>query len=181
MANVIKFLYLPTETLKNYYLKPLAHLKQLIKEDNEKRYPGIPVHARVVNTFNGLKNKESKELRRIEKFLNLIGGCKANIIINKGVMMNKGNAKYDFYTGQKTSGGMEFKRSGMQNGISDIVATIRGRSYSIELKRIYKNGRDRQSQAQKDYQEEVEAAGGIYMITHGFEDFHKWFMENIQV
>ena len=56
-------------------------------------------------------------------------------------------------------------------GSADISATIKGRSVKIEIK----IGRDRQSQAQLDYQADVERAGGIYVIIKTLEDFFQWF------
>lgn len=57
-----------------------------------------------------------------------------------------------------------------KNGTADISATIKGRSVKIEVK----IGRDRQSAAQKNYQQEVERAGGIYYIAKDFQSFHDW-------
>jgi hypothetical protein len=56
-------------------------------------------------------------------------------------------------------------------GSADISATIQGRSVKIEIK----IGRDRQSQAQLDYQADIERAGGIYVIIKTLEDFFQWF------
>ena len=58
-------------------------------------------------------------------------------------------------------------------GTADISATIGGRSVKIEVK----VGRDRQSEAQRIYQQQVEAAGGIYYIATDFESFVKWYNE----
>lgn len=52
-------------------------------------------------------------------------------------------------------------------GSADISATIRGRSVKIEVK----IGADRQSDAQRKYQQDVEAAGGIYWIVKTFDQF----------
>ena len=52
-------------------------------------------------------------------------------------------------------------------GSADISATICGRSVKVEVK----YGRDRQSEAQKDYQTQIERAGGYYIIARTFEQF----------
>lgn len=52
-------------------------------------------------------------------------------------------------------------------GSADISATIRGRSVKIEIK----YGADRQSDAQRKYQQDIEAAGGIYWIVKTFDQF----------
>ena len=56
-------------------------------------------------------------------------------------------------------------------GTADISATIRGRSVKIEVK----YGKDVQSDAQKQYQEMIERAGGIYFIAKSFDDFVMWY------
>ena len=59
----------------------------------------------------------------------------------------------------------------MTVGTADISATIQGRSVKIEVK----IGTDRQSEAQKRYQNDIEQAGGIYYIARTFEEFLKWY------
>lgn len=61
-------------------------------------------------------------------------------------------------------------------GSADISATIKGRSVKIEVK----IGKDRQSEAQKRYQENIEKAGGIYIIAKDFDSFVKWYENFIQ-
>lgn len=56
-------------------------------------------------------------------------------------------------------------------GTADISATIRGRSVKIEIK--YK--KDRQSEAQKQYQQAIERAGGVYIIVRDFDSFVDWY------
>lgn len=67
--------------------------------------------------------------------------------------------------------GVKWSKSHMQVGTADISATIGGRSVKIEVK----VGRDRQSEAQRIYQQQVEAAGGIYYIATDLESFVKWY------
>jgi len=61
-------------------------------------------------------------------------------------------------------------------GTADISATIRGRSVKIEVK----YGKDRQSDDQKRYQQQIETAGGIYIIVRNMDEFIEWFDEFIQ-
>jgi len=56
-------------------------------------------------------------------------------------------------------------------GTADISATINGRSVKIEVK----YGKDRQSDAQKQYQEKIESAKGIYYIARDFDTFVEWY------
>ena len=68
-------------------------------------------------------------------------------------------------------GSLTWRKGGSTVGSADISATIKGRSVKIEVK----IGKDRQSEAQKAYQREVEAAGGLYYIAHDFTSFVKWY------
>jgi hypothetical protein len=61
-------------------------------------------------------------------------------------------------------------------GSADISATIKGRSVKIEVK----IGKDRQSDAQKRYQENIEKAGGTYIIAKDFDSFVEWYNQFIQ-
>jgi hypothetical protein len=55
-------------------------------------------------------------------------------------------------------------------GSADISATIRGRSVKIEVKQ-----KDKQSEVQKQYQQSIEKAGGVYKIFRNFDDFIIWY------
>jgi hypothetical protein len=63
----------------------------------------------------------------------------------------------------------------MRKGLADIDAIINGKPVKIELKRVYKNGKDRQSEEQKKEQEMIERGGGQYIIVESFEDFFTWY------
>lgn len=72
-------------------------------------------------------------------------------------------------------GGREYivswAQSHMTVGTADISATVHGRSVKIEVK----VGKDRQSDAQRRYQQSIEAAGGIYYIARNIDDFICWY------
>lgn len=67
--------------------------------------------------------------------------------------------------------GVKWTKSHMQVGTADISATINGRSVKVEVK----IGRDRQSEEQRRYQQQIEHAGGLYYIAKDFEGFVCWF------
>lgn len=56
-------------------------------------------------------------------------------------------------------------------GTADISATIGGRSVKIEVK----VGRDRQREEQKAYQQQIERAGGLYVIARDLQGFADWY------
>lgn len=58
------------------------------------------------------------------------------------------------------------------NGTADLSAVIDGKSVKIEIK--CRATKDRQSEAQKNYQKQIEKAGGIYLIVRDFTEYKKW-------
>jgi hypothetical protein len=157
-------------------MKPLDKLKELLIAEQKAKYPNSPyLYA---NTFDKSK-PEKKEKLRIQKFCELMGHS-VSIIENRGQRKDNTKVVEDILGHKKLIGSVEFIGSGMKKGIADLVGGINGRSISIEVKRVYKKGKDRQSNAQKEYQQMVEKDGGIYIIVSGFDDFYNWYCENIK-
>lgn len=133
-------------------------------------YPTIPEHAipqpkYTDKTANGLT-------KCIIDFLKL-SGWQAERISNTGRFLvdnQKLIGGQSVFGKTKGTSGKYIKGTGT-NGTSDISATIKGRSIKIEVK----IGNDRQSQAQKDYEQAVTQAGGIYIISKTFDDFIQWY------
>ena len=152
-------------------MNPLDILKKLLKDQARLKYPSMPEHALKINTFDTFK-PEKREKKRIEAFL-LASGHYAAIIENRGQRKDNREVVTDVLGRQKVIGTVEFIGSGMRRGLADVKSMIKGVPIDIELKRIYKNGKDRQSDHQKLEQERVENAGGQYWIVNSFEDFHE--------
>jgi hypothetical protein len=157
----------------------LNHLKQLIKEDQAKKYPNVPDRCRTINTFETMK-PEKREKKRIEFFLNLTGNY-ASIIENRGQRIDKRKTFTDSIGQTKTIGSVDWIGSGMRKGIADIKAIIHGKPYDIELKRVYAKGKDKQSQYQIEEQERIEKAGGNYIIVESFEHFFDLYKNNFYI
>ena len=83
----------------------------------------------------------------------------AKIQVGSGIMAHTKQLPGKWTPGQSTK------------GTADISATIRGRSVKIEIK----YGKDRQSEAQKEYQAAIERAGGVYIIVRDFDSFVEWY------
>ncbi len=59
-----------------------------------------------------------------------------------------------------------------RNGTADLHAIHNGKPLKIEVK--CKATKDRQSEAQKKYQQDVEDAGEVYIIVRDFKDFYNY-------
>ncbi len=98
-------------------------------------------------------------------------GGQAERISVTGRMVD-GTKKYTDVMGySRIVGSVSYQKSSMTKGSADISATIRGRSVKIEIK----IGRDRQSDAQKEYESAVRKAGGVYLIVHTLDEFVQWW------
>ena len=68
-----------------------------------------------------------------------------------------------------------YRPSGSRKGTADVHALYMGKSLSIEIK----IGRDRLSDYQRRYAEDVTRSGGLYFVATNFADFHQW-VENLK-
>lgn len=156
-------------------MTPIQHLKQLIIEEYRRKYHNTPEHCLPKpNTGEG-KRPEAKELHRIKLMIQLSGGI-ASITNASAVRVDNRHHYIDGVGFARTIGSIEYRKSGIDPGTSDISATYNGTALYIELKRKYKSGQDRQSPIQRAFQERVEAAGGVYWIVSSFEDFYEKFI-----
>jgi hypothetical protein len=73
--------------------------------------------------------------------------------------------------GQKRGNVMTYGTT--QRGTADVHACINKIHVSLEIK----YGKDRQSEVQKQVQQEVEQSGGIYLLIRDFEQFYKFYCE----
>ena len=77
-----------------------------------------------------------------------------------------------------------FVRSNMTKGTADIHATIpikiKDKIFGLSVKIEVKIAKDKQSIFQKEYQKEVEKAGGIYYIAKDYHSFYRWYNQNFK-
>jgi hypothetical protein len=143
----------------------LQILKSLELERLKKKYSSFPIHLIPAPKYN---DKTANGLTKcICDFINLSGG-QAERISNTGRMIDQRQAVTNVLGSTQVIGSAKWIKGTGTNGSADISATIKGRSVKVEVKM-----KDRQSEAQKDYQKAIEAAGGIYLIARSFEDFYQ--------
>jgi len=61
----------------------------------------------------------------------------------------------------------KYVHSGSRKGMADITAVVNGKHVSIEIK----TGRDKMRAEQWKVKQEIEQAGGAYIVTNSFDDF----------
>lgn len=106
----------------------------------------------------------------IVHWLNL-NGWQAERISTTGRYIDNSKVVTDVLGNKKKIGTGKYIKGSGTNGSADISATIKGRSIKIEVK----IGKDKQSDAQKKYQEMIEKAGGVYFIATDFDDFMMFY------
>ncbi len=149
-------------------MTPLQHLKELHLRENRNKYPSFPECARVAPAYN---DRDANSLTKcIIDFLKL-KGWQAERISVTGRYIDNTRIVTDVTGRQRRIGSGQWIKGSMQKGSADIAAVIKGKAVKIEVK----IGRDRQSKAQKFYQQQVEAAGGLYFIASGFDQFFTWY------
>lgn len=154
-------------------MKAIDHLNKLRLEKTKANFPNVPDYALPKTQYN--PNSANGLTKCILDFVNL-SGYLAERTGTEGRVIDNRKTYTDVIGRQKTIGSVKrIKTSGLV-GSSDLKLYINGKIVAIEIK----IGRDRQSQAQKEYQERMEKAGGIYLIIKDFETFFSWFQEFIK-
>jgi hypothetical protein len=141
-------------------------MKEMELEAHRLKYPSI--NPEYIPLTNWNDNSANNLTKCIIFWINATGG-QAERISNQG-QYRMGN-KIKNPNGTTTQLAGKWTPGQGTKGTADISATIRGRSVKIEVK----YGKDRQSDAQKQYQEDIERAGGVYIIARDMDQFLEWF------
>lgn len=145
-------------------------LKEDYGKDLRKRYPNVPEHALPVKKFvdktaNGLTTMILERCRLSNVF--------ARRISSEG-RYRPGDEVVDTLGRRRVMKGVWLP--GLNTGLPDIFLIIRGKFIGVEVK----VGKDRQSDVQKDVQQQIESAGGTYLIIKTFEQFEQFLKTKIK-
>jgi hypothetical protein len=152
-------------------MKALDILKNLKIEEHKKKFPSIPEYAIPKPkysdaTANGLT-------KCIIDFVNMKGYL-AERTNTMGRVIDGRKTYTDAIGQKKTIGSMKYIPSTGMVGSSDIKVYINGKIIAVEVKM-----KDKQSDAQKQYQLRIEQAGGQYWIVRNFEEFYNKYINLI--
>ncbi len=161
-AKVRKKPYRKSEALKI--------LEAMANDEARAKNPNTPVEWLAPRKYSD--NTANSLTRCVIDFIRFKGG-QAERISNTGRVIDNRKSFTDVIGRTRTIGQTKYIPGTGTNGTADISATIGGKSVKIEIK----IGSDRQSEAQKQYQQDVEKAGGIYVIVKSFQEFFEWFNE----
>lgn len=143
----------------------LNKLKELKQKQLREQYPNVPSHAVSVPKYS---DKTANGLTKcIIEYLTLLG-WQAERINTMGRVIDNRKQITDVLGQRKTIGSTTYIPTTGTKGSADISATIFGRSVKIEVKI-----NDRQSDAQKKYQQQIERSGGQYWLVRSFDQFYE--------
>lgn len=157
--------------------KHLQKLKQLFVANAMKKYPNYPMDYIAVPKYND--TTANGLTRCIVDFLNL-SNHQAERISNTGRYIDGTKTYTDTVGLTRTIGSGQYIKGTGTNGTADLSSTIQvnigGRKFGLSVKWEIKIGKDRQSDAQKQYQVMIEESGGIYHIVSSFDDFYEKYL-----
>jgi len=146
---------------------PKKHLIELWRGTLPERFKDMLPRTYTDKTANGLT-------KMIIDWINYNGGQAERI--NTTGRLIKAKTYKDVMGIKKTIGQDKWIKGTGTLGSADISATIQGKSVKIEVK----IGRDKLSEHQKQYQQAIEKAGGIYYIAKDFDSFYNWYNETFK-
>jgi len=155
----------------------LYKLKNLFVENAMKKYPNYPMDYIATPKYNDTTANGLEKC--IVDFLNL-SGHQAERIKNMGRMLDNTKVVKDVMGITRTIGSKQYIKGTGTNGTSDISSTIKvtigDKTFGLSVKWEVKIGKDRQSEAQKEYQVMIEESGGIYHVVTSFDDFYNKYL-----
>lgn len=157
---------------KKPYRKPdsVKMLEAMANEATRKKYPNVPHLA--PRTF---RDDKSNDLTKcIMEYIRLTGGQSERISVT-GRYIDQSKIFTNTLGQQRKVGTGKWIKPSMTKGSGDVSAvkkiTLGGKIVGLTVKIEVKIGADKQSEDQKKYQQEVENAGGVYLLVKSFDDF----------
>lgn len=142
----------------------LEQLRDLDYQERRRRYPSAPEHAIPRRKFS-------------DRTANALTTCVIRWLQLHGYKAWRQGSEGRYRPGATITDVVGRQRRlkgtwlpGQNNGAADVCCIINGRFVAVEVKM-----KDKQSEAQRRYQEEVEQSGGIYFIARDFESFAEWY------
>ncbi len=143
----------------------IKQFKQLEIDRFKADHPTMPYAESFFNSKFKYNDKTANGLTQLViRYIKFIGG-QAERISTTGRPIDGTKVFQDAIGRTRMIGSVTWIPGSGRKGSADVSATIRGKSVKVEIK----IGKDRQSDNQKEYQAEIERAGGIYIIATSFE------------
>lgn len=145
----------------------IKQLKALALEKSRERYPRLPEEARSCKPYS---DKTANSLTRCVIDFLRYSGHQAERISATGRMIDGTKIVTDCLGNKRRIGSQRWIYGSMQPGSADISAIVNGQSWKIEIKM-----RDKMSEKQMRYAEQVRKAGGVYIVVHSLAEFLDYY------
>ena len=157
-------------------MKPIERLKEASLAYDRAKYPNFPEYARSTRKYT---DKTANGLTKcILDWIKFNGGQAERVSVT-GRYVDNTKVVSDVLGRKYKIGTAKYIRSSMQKGSADISSTIpvplaSGKTWGLSVKWEVKM-KDKQSEEQRNYQEQIERSGGYYFIVHSFEEFLHYY------
>ena len=161
-------------------MTPEQTLYAKLRTDYKARHPNYPDHLTLpmrtykLNTANGLTQAVIEWVKA--------HGYQAERVSTTGRLIDRSEVVTDVLGFKRRIGSMEWIKGTGTTGSADIHATIplkHSNGFGVSVKIEIKVGKDRLSPAQKKYGEQMELAGGVYLVVKELNDLFQWWDENV--
>lgn len=153
--------------MTNRLSNSINSLKALSRRIKKEKYPSLPDYA--LSTYSYKDNTANGLTRCVIDWITF-HGFQAERINTTGRMLDNRKTVTDTLGFNKVIGSTKWIPGSGTRGSADISAVINGMAVKIEIKM-----KDKQSEAQKAYQQSIEKAGGVYIIVHSLDEFMDWW------
>ena len=153
-------------------MKPIQQLSEL---EYQARYKGksFPEYARYKKKYT---DKTANGLTKCIVDWIRLNGYWAERVNTTGRPIDKTRVVSNTLGQRQRVGSIDWIPAGGTKGSADIHATIAGKAIFIEVKK----GRDRLSEAQKQYRDNVTQAGAVYFVAKDFDGFIQEYSKILQ-
>jgi hypothetical protein len=161
-------------------MTPEKRLYTKLKEVARLKHPNYPENLTLpgkvyrLNTANGLTQAVIEWVRA--------HGYQAERVSTTGRLIDRSEIVTDVVGFKRRIGSNEWIPGTGTKGSADIHATIplkHSNGFGVSVKIEIKVGKDRLSPAQKKYGEQMELAGGVYLVVKELNDLFQWWDENV--
>ena len=145
----------------------------MIMENRAKTHPNLTPEEIIRAGHKEFTLSKTNDLTKAVKLWVEMHGYQAERISTQGQYRDNSKKYTDVMGHTRIVGSGSWTPGTGTKGSADLSCTIAGRSVKIEIKNAATH--DRQSEAQKKYQESIEKAGGVYLIVRTFSGFVEWW------
>ena len=150
-------------------------LNELYIQHQKKKHPSVPEHC-LAQKYAHSDNSTNGLTKCIIDFLNYSGHYAERINTTGKYVDNSKVVENVLGQKVKVGSGQWIKGTGVK-GRADITAKIKMENtpYPVAVEIEIKFGKDRMSDAQKEYQSKMEDIGTPYVVIKTFDNFIEWF------